>query len=553
MLIAALGFMSLGALTVSAQAPAKTPETGSISGRVTFGDKAATGVTVVVMSPSSQKTIAEGSTNSEGHYQLTGVPAGRFTVVPIAPAFVPTSENSYQPGKAVTLSAAEAVEGIDLQLTPGGVITGRVIDADNNPVMEERVSLSPVDQAGAPARGFLPMPFHQMYQTDDRGVYRIYGLPAGRYKVSVGQESGGSISTLRSGYYERTYYPNATEEAKASVVDLAEGTEAVNIDIVLARRASSLAVSGRVVDTDSGQPVAGVRIAYGPVPTSSQSGRSSSSPATPTDTQGGFRVEGLKPGRYTIMVTSSYSSPTDSPSTAYSDPVLFEVVDQDLSNLEIKALRGSTLTGNIVPDGITDQNVLARFSTLHLGLHVAPTAGISLPETIFSNVGPGGSVRFSGLRAGKAFFSLATNVNGVSFESFGITRVERNGVVQTQGIEIQPGQDITGVRIFIRYGNGRIHGQINVEGGQLPAGLSVQLLHDGAPTIQRITPVDSRGRFVVEHLAAGTYEVTLVGQIFHPTKGVTPPPPVKQIVNVANDADTEVILTLDLRNQKAGQ
>jgi hypothetical protein len=25
-----------------------------------------------------------------------------------------------------------------------------------------------------------------MYQTDDRGVYRIYGLLAGKYKVSVG-------------------------------------------------------------------------------------------------------------------------------------------------------------------------------------------------------------------------------------------------------------------------------------------------------------------------------------------------------------------------------
>src|SRR5207244_12335072 len=68
------------------------------------------------------------------------------------------------------------------------VITGRVTDAENKPVVEERVSLQSVDENGAPSRfGVFSSPNDQMYQTDDRGIYRIYGLPAGRYKVSVGR------------------------------------------------------------------------------------------------------------------------------------------------------------------------------------------------------------------------------------------------------------------------------------------------------------------------------------------------------------------------------
>ena len=55
-------------------------------------------------------------------------------------------------GRVLNLSANEAVEGIDFKLTRGGVITGRITDADGRPVIEERISLIAVDQNGEVVR-----------------------------------------------------------------------------------------------------------------------------------------------------------------------------------------------------------------------------------------------------------------------------------------------------------------------------------------------------------------------------------------------------------------
>src|SRR5207253_4388149 len=105
----------------------------------------------------------------------------------------------------------------------------------------------------------------QMYQTDDRGVYRIYGLPAGRYKASVGADSGqGTVSPGGRGYYPRTFYPDVNESARATVVDLGEGSEVSNVDIQVGRRADTYSVTGRVVDSETGLPIAGARVGYGP-------------------------------------------------------------------------------------------------------------------------------------------------------------------------------------------------------------------------------------------------------------------------------------------------
>jgi hypothetical protein len=94
-----------------------------------------------------------------------------------------------------------------------------------------------------------------MYQTDDRGVYRIYGLPAGHYKLSAGDEGRGSGVMRAAGYYPRTYYPDSSEIGKAAIIDVSEGGETKNIDIKLGRRALTYTVSGRIVDAEGGQPL----------------------------------------------------------------------------------------------------------------------------------------------------------------------------------------------------------------------------------------------------------------------------------------------------------
>ena len=116
-------------------------------------------------------------------------------------------------------------------------------------------------------------------------------------------------------------------------------------------------------------------------------------------------------------------------------------------------------------------------------------------------------------------------------------------------IEIQPGQDVSGVRIYLAYGTGVIRGQVKVEGGTLPNDviMFVGLVREGTPS--RVSAqADSRGRFVIEHVPAGTYEAVLQIVSFGSQTSLPRgfPRMQRQPVVVMDNAETEVLFTLNL-------
>ena len=72
----------------------------------------------------------------------------------------------------------ENVEDINFSLVRGGVITGKVTDADGHPVILQQVSLFPADAfaSNAPNNHNVQIFPSSNVQTDDRGIYRMYGL-----------------------------------------------------------------------------------------------------------------------------------------------------------------------------------------------------------------------------------------------------------------------------------------------------------------------------------------------------------------------------------------
>jgi len=551
----------------NAQSPdAKTKGTGSISGRVTIGDKPAPGIVVAVNGLSQQMSARQATSDADGHFRIDGLNAGQFMITPIAPLYVVPGSRMYGPGKSINLASGESIDGIDFTLTKGGVITGRITDADGRPVIEERISFFLVDENGHPSRQQLPrMSNFQMSQTDDRGVFRIFGLPAGHYKISAGDEAGRMAVLRYTGYYPKTYYPDTTDLNNASVVDLSEGGEAKNIDIKLGRRAATFTVTGRIVDADTGQPLPGVQYSFGIIQKSQNESyvEGSASPGTPTNAQGQFRLEGLDPGRYVISASSSrFNLDPNAAAKVYSDPVNFEVIDSDVTDLEIKAQRALSLSGSVLLEGTTDKTVLTRLSKLII------TAGIVNPRPangtniMFGNggsasVNPDGSFQIDGLSPGRAQLNIRP-LSAVDSQAFTISRIEHERVVQNrpnalQEIEIQPGQDVSGVRIYLAYGTGVIRGQVKVEGGALPNDviMFVGLVREGTPS-RGSAQADSRGRFVIEHVPAGNYEAVLqivsFGSQTSFPRGF--PRTQRQPVVVMDNAETEVLFTLDLTTKE---
>lgn len=544
-LLAAICLTASGAPGSSAfpQSTDSKAPSGSVSGQVTKDGKPAAGVTVVLAPPETgERADARTTTDEAGRFQLSHVPAGRYLIRALAPEFaVPRYEMPAQPGKVINLAAGELVEGIDIALTRGGVITGKVIDGNGQPLVQESIQLTRLLESGQKSR--LHMAHSFMFPTDDRGVYRFFGVPPGRYIVSVGLDERTGYARAGTGerYHPLTYHPDVTDESKAKTIEVSSGSESTGVDITLGLAAKSYRASGRIIDADTGKPVAGIKYGYG----SLQEGRtyflSAVTTGFTTNLRGEFELEGILPGSY-----GAFAAPTDE-NSLYSDPVLFEIIDSDVAGLVIKLRRGSTLTGRVVVEGATPPEGLSKLSDVPLSVHVA-SQSIAAPLSATVSVGADGSFRATGLRPGKAGFHFYSYPmpKGLS-----LLRVERDGIEQTDGVEIGPGEHVSGVKVVVTFGTGAIRGQVNIKGGSLGEGSQILIScrkagNSSEPYIQPVM-TDLRGRFDFDGLLTGEYELSMNAIVASVAGGVpSPQRVVKQMVSIVNGMETEVTFVIDL-------
>ena len=117
---------------------------------------------------------------------------------------------------------------------------------------------------------------------------------------------------------------------------------------------------------------------------------------------------------------------------------------------------------------------------------------------------------------------MVLGANGVPLppRGFTISRIERDGVVSQRGVQVKDGEQVTGVRVFVVFGSATLRGVVTLDNGSLPerGRIFVRLTKPGE-TMTNIRPafVDERGRFLMDGLPVGTYElqmnVTLPGKL----------------------------------------
>jgi hypothetical protein len=188
---------------------------------------------------------------------------------------------------------------------------------------------------------------------------------------------------------------------------------------------------------------------------------------------------------------------------------------------------------------------------LRLNIGVA-TQSIVAPRHSAVNVGPDGSFRIVGLPPGKVGFQFYTYPvpKGLS-----LLRVERDGVEQTDGVEIGVGEEVSGVKVVVAFGTGVIRGQVKIEGGALreASGIFITCRKIGSSAERYIQPVttDLRGRFDFEGLLTGEYELSMTAAVT-PVAGVPPSSPrvAKQTISIVNGKETEVTFVIDLNESK---
>src|SRR5262245_19446102 len=552
----ALGILVLPFTFHSAQAQATEAKAGTAtaSGRVTLKGEPARGVTVIMQAQNQNSTNApRARTDEDGRFNFTGIPAGKYSVFAAAPGYVSPEGPGFpgMRGKTINITEGDRVENVDLEIKRGGVIAGRVTDSKGRPVVEERVNLIKLNANNRSGDAFNQGVNYEMYQTDDRGVYRIYGLPEGRYLVSVGYaESFGSanISSTRE-FYPRVFYPNADSDSEAKVIEVNEGSEATNIDIIVPDPKQTHDVYGRVVDAVSGRPVAGVEVVAGWAPSEGRYAASGyAGGGARSGPNGEFHIFGVQPGRYSIL-----AQPDEEGGGFISDPVIVDIDEDTVTGVELRVRQGATISGVVVIEGTNDPKVRAKLSQISLSAIVRQTSyGPPAPGRGFCRVNADGSFRLSGLQPGRVTIAMSNT------KDFVMSRIERNGAPVDGGIEVEAGEQLTGVRVALAYCALAIRGELRVIGGEFP--VSYRLLamarRVDQPGQNLLAEIDARGQFIIENLAPGEYEIRVFSLFSPEVQAVSPEirrliSSIKERVVLSGPNQQPITLVIDL-SQKEG-
>jgi len=510
----------------------KVLKAGSVSGKITVKGKGLAGIGVSLRRPDYNpfETLPRATTDQDGNYKLTNISPGPYNLIVSAPAFVSADEVGF--GRSIVVGEGDNIESINFSVVKGGVITGKIVDAEGHPAVQQQVRLFRESGTSRPQPG--PVSPVNTVMTDDRGIYRMFGLTTGRYKVSAGrgEDNFSNFNSADRAFHKEVFYPDATDEAKATVLQVSEGAETTNIDITLGGALDTFKASGRVVNND--QPVANFRFTLIRMNGERQQYLNTT---TSTNNRGDFTIEGLIPGKYMVYLYSEANN------DLHAEDTTFEIVDSDVSGITIRLAKGASISGVVVLE-TEDKEILSKLPQYQVIGYVR-NPETKMGASARSSIGPDGSFRLGGLGSGTANIQLVSPFAFDQMKGFIVGRVERDGVVQPRGIEIKEGEQISGVKLFVSYGNATLRGVVNFENGTLPPNsrIYIRLIRSGdAPVPLRPPTVDERGHFIAQGLPPGTYEV-LVSLINLNLKGKLPP---KQTVVLQDNTITDISFTIDL-------
>jgi protocatechuate 3,4-dioxygenase beta subunit len=244
----------------------------------------------------------------DGAFALKGVPAGQDLVVRAsAPGFLDGTSSPF------TLAAGGDSTALEVRLSEGGVVGGRVTGPGGTPVAGAKVRVSAQRSPGAMGGfgGFGGGPGRLEATTDAEGLWRVASVPPGTASISV--QAQGFVDGVRSD------------------LSVAAGTE-TRADLSLEPGRS---ISGVVRDT-AGAPVEGARIMLRPAEGAPES-RMWMPSMSATDGKGLFKVDGLAAGTFTVTVTAPGHPPATIPSVA-----------AGTEGLEVRMIAAVRISGKVV-------------------------------------------------------------------------------------------------------------------------------------------------------------------------------------------------------------
>jgi large repetitive protein len=199
------------------------------------------------------------TTDASGHFVFSNVDIGTYQISASAEGYAqqqitPPPNGQTGMNTSVTVAAGQAANNIVLHLTPGGTISGRITGGNGEPLVGMDVQLV---RSNYQINGQRNLSQVGTSQTNDRGEYRLFWMPPGKYYLNASPSQLSrlglpGVASSANNKYPRTYYPGSTDVNGATEIDVPAGGELTGIDLRLAPQ-TTYRVRGRVIDSTTGQ------------------------------------------------------------------------------------------------------------------------------------------------------------------------------------------------------------------------------------------------------------------------------------------------------------
>jgi len=184
---------------------------------------------------SSGHAVAASTTDADGHFLLSHLPAAKYQLLASKRGFRTASYDEHDEfATSIVTGPEQDTTHLQYKITPNAVLHGSVTSDDGEPVANANVMLfkRPKHQGDRVERAGSA-------QTDDSGEYEIGDLAAGTYLLAVSAEPwyalhGGAAkkNSALDVVYPVTFFDSTTEERAATPIDLAGGMQQeINISL----------------------------------------------------------------------------------------------------------------------------------------------------------------------------------------------------------------------------------------------------------------------------------------------------------------------------------
>jgi hypothetical protein len=408
-------------------------------------------------------------------------------------------------------------------MNKGGVITGRVTGPSGPLVAIGVFAFRVRDEGGNP----LPAPVLQRERvTDDRGIYRIYGLAPGRYLVVAAKPRIGMIAPSAYDNDTPTYFPSSPRDT-ASEITVHEGDELTADIQYLAEpgRAIRGQVLGILESQQQFRPNATVTLVDVP-------NRSTVSAVSASSyDQFSFVFTGVPEGEYELFALQYLGDVDES---RRSPPRRVTVRGSDVAGVTLTLAKQGAIEGRLIfetdaknicgkrretaaqetmvfgrryePEPRNDASVNAGpvqtsfVATNHVGLGTGDATGAFALRNL-----PSGTYRID-VRAPASGWYLRSIATGEAPASSRISVASNR-----DNVSVRAGETISGLVVTFAEGAAVIRGQVTAaEGQRLPDSTFVYLVpadKESAANLLRYfeAPVALNGKFAINNVAPGSY------------------------------------------------